>query len=487
MIKIMARLSGVATKLPLYLEGTLHVVHICVESDRIGFWYFKNRYESFPTSDLLMNVCSLNNDHLRLWIVQNGRNGVVCYGRVVKAKVWAFLLGVIISDVSCVLFRYDGIEWCVKVGCLRKRHGRLLLGVIVLVSPEVWPRINPFMLNFESPRLFSTKIYYMDLDSGKQKEIKAYTFYRMESEEVYEKYITPCYVEGLDAFYGVTDLEYDTNLISNEFVVKLGLTYEVVKNRDKVIDRKLLISLKGELPFLKLAKANVDFGSGILTIWSEAMIVDSNDDGLDALLAINHPKTQEELTREELEADIYEQILLLNDRRPIIETLKYSDKHKKLLDNILLDKLKLDGELKGDQERLGEEVVREYRVLKEKEDPGGKAKPKIDKVRMLDHSNRYVPLIGKRSFMYTCGAIIGTIKGRMTTFDGNVHQQFKIVKVRNSQENNDSDNNDEEYSLKGDETGKPFNGPHQPQYMDSEDVMDHALAEQDYLDPFRNV
>ncbi|GJW35516.1 hypothetical protein Tco_0058436, partial [Tanacetum coccineum] len=243
-------------------------------------------------------------------------------------------------------------------------------------------------------------------------------------------------------------------------------------------------------PFLKLAKANVDFGSGILTIWSEAMIVDSNDDGLDALLAsIN-----------------FDDLLPLDPTITTTFQTSYAIWEKAF-------------ETKScDQERLREEVVREYRVLKEKEDPGGKAKPKIDKVRMLDHSSaetmgrflnvlcqvgtttfladfmlldvpidRYVPLIGKRSFMYNCGAIIGTLKGRMNTFNGNVHQQFKIVKVRNSQENNDSDNDDEEYLLKGDETGKPFNGPHQPQYLDSEDVMDHALAEQDYLDPFRNV
>ncbi|GJZ71357.1 hypothetical protein Tco_0635208, partial [Tanacetum coccineum] len=92
---------------------------------------------------------------------------------------------------------------------------------------------------------------YLDtVDRGKKKEIKAYTFYCMESEEVGEKYITPCYVEGLDVFDGITDLEYDKNLISNEFVVKLGLTYEVMKNGNNVIDRKLLVLMKGELYFL---------------------------------------------------------------------------------------------------------------------------------------------------------------------------------------------------------------------------------------------
>ncbi|GJR35999.1 reverse transcriptase domain-containing protein [Tanacetum coccineum] len=355
-------------------------------------------------------------------------------------------------------------------------------------------------------------------------------------------------VEGLDAFDGDSYLEYDNNLISNEFVVKLGLTYEVIKNGDKVIDQKLLVSLKGELyflnfvvnpeeddvepcvilgrPFLKIAKANFDFGSRLRNKRNPTKTYIMTYDGEGPSLTVNHHKTQEELPREELEAEIYKRILLLNERRPIIETLKYSDKHKKLLNSILLDKLKLDGELEGDQERLGEDVVREYMVLKEKKyircfillirlegkvsfhalvDTGsninmmpyliyellerGKSKPKINKVRMLDHSNaelyRNVPIIVERSFMYTCGAIMDTLKGRMTNFDGNVHQQFQIVKVRKSQEDSDSDSDDEEYSFKRDESGKPFYGPHQPQYLDSEDAMDHALAEH-YLDPFCN-
>ncbi|GJT21968.1 hypothetical protein Tco_0891905 [Tanacetum coccineum] len=109
---------------------------------------------------------------------------------------------------------------------------------------------------------------YLDTtDSGKLKEVKAFKIYRMEIVETCEKYITLYSVEGLDTFDGVTDLEYDKNLISNEFVVKLGLTYEV----KKMVTR--------------LAKANIDFRSSILTIWLETMLVDSDDDGLDTLLA----------------------------------------------------------------------------------------------------------------------------------------------------------------------------------------------------------
>ncbi|GJU89397.1 hypothetical protein Tco_1301820 [Tanacetum coccineum] len=332
----------------------------------------------------------------------------------------------------------------------------------------------------------------------------------MESEEVCERYITRCFVEGLDAVDGVTDLEYEKNLISYEFVVKLGLTYKVTENRDKVVDRKLLVSLKGELyfidfilnpeeddvetcvifsrSFLKLAKAIINFGCGILTIWPETITINSDDDELDALLAsinidellpinitdfptfvcdmgkclrnikkkpaktykmrydgegpsltVNCLKTQEELTREELEEDLYERIMLLNEKRPIIETLKYGDKHKMLLDSVLLDKLKLD-----DKEKV---------------------KPRIDKVRMLDHSNaetigrllnvlcqvgvttmlanfmlldvlvdRDVPIIPGRSFMYICGAIMNTQRRMSCAETIEEILEIKVIKVGGNEE-----------------------------------------------------
>ncbi|GKA99983.1 gag-pol polyprotein [Tanacetum coccineum] len=333
----------------------------------------------------------------------------------------------------------------------------------------------------------------------------------------------------------IGDLEYEKNLISNEFMAKLGLTYEEDDVEPCVIFGR---------SFLKLTKAIVDFGSGILTIWPETITFDSDDDELDALLAsinvdelppinlldfppfvcnigkslrnknkptktykmsydgkgpsltMNHPKTQEEQTGEEMEEELYERIMLLNEKRPIIETLKYGDKHKKFLDSVLFDKLKLDEESELEDEIVGEQLIREYKAIKDSKDPGcfvspihleekfdfhalidtgsninmipyriyelldrEKVKPRIDKVRMIDHSkaktigrlldvlcqvevttllanfmlldvpvDRDVPIIVERSFMYTCGAIMNTLKGKLTTFDGFMHQQFRMAK-----------------------------------------------------------
>ncbi|GKA79522.1 hypothetical protein Tco_0786118 [Tanacetum coccineum] len=91
-------------------------------------------------------------------------------------------------------------------------------------------------------------------------------------------------------------------------------------------------------------------------------------------LTVNHVLTREEISREELEKDLWERIVILNEPRPIIKTLNYRDRYKKVLDTILLDKLKLDGELELEEMEANEEMIREYKAIKEKDDPDVKCK-----------------------------------------------------------------------------------------------------------------
>ncbi|GJY12618.1 hypothetical protein Tco_0381927 [Tanacetum coccineum] len=74
----------------------------------------------------------------------------------------------------------------------------------------------------------------------------------------------------------------------------------------------------------------------------------------------------------------------------------------------------------------------------------------------------------------------------MSIFDGFVHQQFDVVKVRNVHVESDSDDN-EDYCLKRDDTGKPFYGPNRAKYLNCEDPMDKALALQDAINPFKKI
>ncbi|GJU18345.1 hypothetical protein Tco_1146311 [Tanacetum coccineum] len=97
---------------------------------------------------------------------------------------------------------------------------------------------------------WDTPEYHDTTDSGKNKEAKTFTFYRMETEDISERYDAPCFVNGLEAYDGEINLEHDKNLISNEFVVKLCLEHEV-KNRDKVVKKELIVALRGEIYFMK--------------------------------------------------------------------------------------------------------------------------------------------------------------------------------------------------------------------------------------------
>ncbi|GKA14616.1 hypothetical protein Tco_0694262 [Tanacetum coccineum] len=238
-----------------------------------------------------------------------------------------------------------------------------------------------------------------NIQGGKKKEAKAFTFYRMEMEDISKRYDASCFVNALEAYDGEINLEHDKNLISNEFVVKLCLEHEV-KNRDKVVKKELIVSLRGEIyfvkfiinpkeddiepgvvlgrSFLRLIKGIDDFGNGIITIYLDPEFSNDDDsdkandseDNWDVILegidfgeiaeidGLELPpylynigksprnKKKPKISREELEKDLWERIVILNEPRPIIETLKYGDRYKKVLDTILLEKLKLDDELR---------------------------------------------------------------------------------------------------------------------------------------------
>ncbi|GJR01821.1 hypothetical protein Tco_0524805 [Tanacetum coccineum] len=140
-----------------------------------------------------------------------------------------------------------------------------------------------------------------DTTSSKQKkEAKAFTFYRMEAEEVSERYIAPCFVNGIEAYDGEINLREDKNMNSNEFTVKLYLEHEV-KDGDKVLKKELIVALRGEIYFVKfiinpeeddiepgvilgrsfmrLTKSIADFGNGIITIYPELYpFLDNSDE-----------------------------------------------------------------------------------------------------------------------------------------------------------------------------------------------------------------
>ncbi|GKA19332.1 hypothetical protein Tco_0699247 [Tanacetum coccineum] len=132
---------------------------------------------------------------------------------------------------------------------------------------------------------------YLDTaNSGGKKETKAMVFHKMDTEEVSDRFVAPCFINRLEAYDGEIHLGVEENIISNEFALKLCLDHEV-KSRNKVVKRELILALREEIyfvkfilnpekddvepgvvfgrSFLRLTKAITDFRTGTVTIYLE--------------------------------------------------------------------------------------------------------------------------------------------------------------------------------------------------------------------------
>ncbi|GJZ58990.1 hypothetical protein Tco_0614806 [Tanacetum coccineum] len=208
------------------------------------------------------------------------------------------------------------------------------------------------------------------------------------------------------------------------------------------------------------------------------------------------PLTQEEAEREALAISISKRYSLLEEKRPIIETMSYSDKYKKILDGICLDKMKLDGMSKEEEEAIIKNerrtVIRKGGswIICDSDLTGGEKVHNVKKgSMMLNHSkvepmgllsdvlcqvsvttiiakflildmpiDRDTPILVGRGFSYTCGSILNTIDRIVSTFNGICHQTFGAAKTSLDTAERDSDD-EEEYAIQINQFGVPIYGP----------------------------
>ncbi|GJX93114.1 hypothetical protein Tco_0347700 [Tanacetum coccineum] len=225
--------------------------------------------------------------------------------------------------------------------------------------------------------------YQDTANSGGKKETKAMVFHKMDTEEVSDRFVAPCFVNGLEAYDGEISLGVEVNMISNNFAVKLCLEHEV-KRGNKVVKKELIVALRGEIyfvkfiinpeeddvepgvifgrSFLRLTKAITDFRAGTITIYPELdPFLDDFEktkksmDDWDQLLDFNFDDIsllngkelssfvckmgKEEAAKEALTLRISQRIALLEEVRPVLETMVYNDKYKKVLDEIWKDRV----------------------------------------------------------------------------------------------------------------------------------------------------
>ncbi|GJY89431.1 hypothetical protein Tco_0504627 [Tanacetum coccineum] len=247
--------------------------------------------------------------------------------------------------------------------------------------------------------------------SGGKKEPEALVFHKMYTEEDSERYIAQCFVNGLYASDGEINFEKNDNLISNDYAI-------IINPEEDEFEPGLIF----ERLFLCFANAMVNFGEWTITIQPnfDPFLLSSDEeknlnlDDLEELLdfdidevpqtetnlppmickmgkgsrnkkkvmenilyfnngvgpssSVGTPLTQEEAERRVLAYSISMRYEILEEVRPIIETLAYSDKYRKLLDEIWADKVRLDGMIKLEEEKAMAKV--KGQMLKEKKDPG---------------------------------------------------------------------------------------------------------------------
>ncbi|GJZ74234.1 hypothetical protein Tco_0638380 [Tanacetum coccineum] len=296
---------------------------------------------------------------------------------------------------------------------------------------------------------------FQDTASSRQeREAKVFTFYRMEEEEINEAGLPP-------------------------FVCKMGKS----KRNKKIALENFQLYYSDVGPSLSNGK----------------------------------PLTQEEAAREALTIDIYKRFSILKEERPVFETMTYSDKYKKILDEIVMDKIKLDGEIMKEEE----EAIKQFKgeALKEKEDHGAfiisiRLEAKINlnalantepigvlkdvlcqvgvttiiaKFLILDMPiDRDAPILVSRGFLYTCGSILNTRDKITSTFDGVCHQTFPAAKTSLNTEESDNDD-EEDYDIQRNIFGAPMYGLKPAKYLNCNDPMDRALALQEVIILFRKI
>ncbi|GJY93026.1 hypothetical protein Tco_0508808 [Tanacetum coccineum] len=222
--------------------------------------------------------------------------------------------------------------------------------------------------------------------------------------------------------------------------------------------------------------------------------------------------TQKEEAKEAIAIRMSQKFALLEEERPIIETMAYNDKYKKILNEVWKDKVELDGKIIKEEEEAVKRIKGE--ALKEKEDLeafifpirlegqlGREDMKKVDRgITMINHTQAEAmgiltnvfcqvgvttliakflildipiehdsPIVVGRGFLRTIGAIVNTPERLFSAFDGFCHQTFRAARS-NFMRNAESDSDDEEdYQIKRNKFRAPIYGPKPAPYLNCND------------------
>ncbi|GJS18968.1 hypothetical protein Tco_0413440 [Tanacetum coccineum] len=376
--------------------------------------------------------------------------------------------------------------------------------------------------------------YQDTANSGGKKETKAMVFLKIDTEEVSDRFVAPCFVNGLEAYDGEINLGVEENMISNEYAVKLCLEHEV-KRGNKIVKKELIVALRGEIyfvkfiinpeeddvepgvifgrSFLRMTKAITDFEAGTITIYPD----------IDPFL--------EDIKEEEKSMDDWDQLLDFNiDDIPLLggeEILPFvckmgkSNRNKKrAMENLNLfyqdigtssstgrhltqeeaakealafrirpkvasirrNKVELDGMIVKE----GEEAIKKVKgeALKEKDDPETfifsiRLEGKINENALADTGWSGIPVYDWWHSQYP--------ERLFSTFDGFCLQTFRAARSNVLRTAESDIDDEEEYEIKRNKFGAPIYGPKPTAYLNCNDPTERSLALQAVINPFWKI
>nr|GEU49759.1 hypothetical protein [Tanacetum cinerariifolium] len=286
-------------------------------------------------------------------------------------------------------------------------------------------------------------------------------FHKMDTKEVSDRFVTPCFVNGLEAYDGKINLGVEENMISNEYAVKLCLEHEV-KRRNKMVKKELIVALRGGTYLVKF-------------------IINPKEDDVEPVAL-----TREETEKEALSIRISQRFALLEEVRPVLETIAYHDKEEEAIKKV-----------KGE-------------ALKENDDPGAFIFPmrlegreemkKVDRwITMINHTqteamviltnvlcqvgvttliakflildiliDRDAPIVVGRGFLCTIGGIVNNPERLFSTFDRICHQTFRAARSDVLRTVESDSNDEEEYEIKRNKFGALMLGLYHADELDEE-------------------
>ncbi|GJX29536.1 hypothetical protein Tco_0237615 [Tanacetum coccineum] len=190
-------------------------------------------------------------------------------------------------------------------------------------------------------------------DTANSGQKKAMVFYQMDTEEVSDRFVDPCFVNELEAYDGEINLGVEENMISNEYAF-------IINPEEDDVEPGVIFGRS----FLRLTKAITDFGTGTVTIYLDIdlFLEEKSNDDWDHLLDFNIDDIP--MLGEEGLPPFGKERERANNRG----TMAYHDKYKKILDEVWKDKVELDGKIVKEEEEAIKRIKGE--ALKEKDDPG---------------------------------------------------------------------------------------------------------------------